>query len=309
MAESDFDQRVAAVRRFNRFYTRQIGLLQESYLKSQFSLSQVRVLYELAHRERPTATELGRELGLDPGYLSRILRLFEKRGFLKRTPSKADGRQSHLFLTARGQAAFAPLNTRSREEIGSMLRALRARDQIRLVDSMHAIEGVLGAQPEKKVPYLLRPHRPGDMGWVVSRHGALYAQEYGWDETFEALVAGIVKKFIEHYDPRKERCWIAEKDGEPVGSVFVVKQSATVAKLRLMLVEPKARGLGIGARLVEECVRFAGQAGYGKITLWTNSVLRAARRIYKEAGFRVVREERHKSFGHDLVGETWDLKL
>ncbi len=309
MAESDFDQRVAAVRRFNRFYTRQIGLLQESYLKSQFSLSQVRVLYELAHRERPTATELGRELGLDPGYLSRILRLFEKRGFLKRTPSEADGRQSHLFLTARGQAAFAPLNTRSREEIGSMLRALRARDQIRLVDSMHAIEGVLGAQPEKKVPYLLRPHRPGDMGWVVSRHGALYAQEYGWDETFEALVAGIVKKFIEHYDPRKERCWIAEKDGEPVGSVFVVKQSATVAKLRLMLVEPKARGLGIGARLVDECVRFAGQTGYGKITLWTNSVLRAARRIYKEAGFRLVRQERHRSFGHDLVGETWDLKL
>jgi len=309
MAESDFDQRVAAVRRFNRFYTRQIGLLQESYLKSQFSLSQVRVLYELAHRERPTATELGRELGLDPGYLSRILRLFEKRGFLKRTPSEADGRQSHLFLTARGQAAFAPLNTRSREEIGSMLRALRARDQIRLVESMHAIEGVLGAQPEKKVPYLLRPHRPGDMGWVVSRHGALYAQEYGWDETFEALVAGIVKKFIEHYDPRKERCWIAEKDGEPVGSVFVVKQSATVAKLRLMLVEPKARGLGIGARLVDECVRFAGQTGYGKITLWTNSVLRAARRIYKEAGFRLVRQERHRSFGHDLVGETWDLKL
>jgi len=309
MAESDFDQRVAAVRRFNRFYTRQIGLLQESYLKSQFSLSQVRVLYELAHRERPTATELGRELGLDPGYLSRILRLFERRGLLKRTPSKADGRQSHLFLTARGQAAFAPLNTRSREEIGSMLRALRARDQIRLVDSMHAIEGVLGAQPEKKVPYLLRPHRPGDMGWVVSRHGALYAQEYGWDETFEALVAGIVKKFIEHYDPRKERCWIAEKDGEPVGSVFVVKQSATVAKLRLMLVEPKARGLGIGARLVDECVRFAGQTGYGQITLWTNSVLRAARRIYKEAGFRLIRQERHRSFGHDLVGETWDLKL
>ena len=309
MAESDFDHRVAAVRRFNRFYTRHIGLLQESYLKSQFSLSQVRVLYELAHRERPTATELGRELGLDPGYLSRILRLFERRGLLKRTPSKADGRQSHLFLTARGQAAFAPLNTRSREEIGSMLRALRARDQIRLVDSMHAIEGVLGAQPEKKVPYLLRPHRPGDMGWVVSRHGALYAQEYGWDETFEALVAGIVKKFIEHYDPRKERCWIAEKDGEPVGSVFVVKQSATVAKLRLMLVEPKARGLGIGARLVDECVRFAGQAGYGKITLWTNSVLRAARRIYKEAGFRLIRQERHRSFGHDLVGETWDLKL
>src|SRR5438876_5073145 len=229
MAERDFDHRVAAVRRFNRFYTRQIGLLQESYLKSQFSLSQVRVLHELAHRERPTATELGRELGLDPGYLSRILRLFERRGLLKRTPSNADGRQSQLFLTARGQAAFAPLNTRSREEIGSMLRALRARDQIRLVDSMHAIEGVLGAQPEQKVPYLLRPHRPGDMGWVVSRHGALYAQVYGWGESLQAMAAGTVRKFKEYYDRRKERRWIAEKDGEPVGSVFVVKQSATVA--------------------------------------------------------------------------------
>jgi len=309
MAKSDFTQRVADVRRFNRFYTRQIGLLQESYLKSQFSLSQVRVLYELAHRERPTASELGRELGLDPGYLSRILRLFEKRGFLTRAPSKADGRQSHLSLTARGQAAFAPLNTRSRDEIGAMLQALGARDQIRLVESMRAIEQILGAQPERQTPYLLRPHRPGDMGWVVSRHGALYAEEYGWDESFEALVAGIVKKFIDRYDAKKERCWIAEKDGEPVGSVFVVKQSPAVAKLRLMLVEPKARGLGIGRRLVDECVRFAGQAGYEKITLWTNSVLRAARRIYRDAGFRLVHQERHRSFGHDLVGETWELKL
>src|SRR5215470_13274822 len=258
MAETDVDQHVAAVRRFNRLYTRRIGLLEESYLKSQFSLSQVRVLYELAHRGQPTATELGRELGLDPGYLSRILRLFEKRGFLTRAPSKADGRQSHLSLTARGQAAFAPLNTRSRDEIGAMLQALGARDQIRLVESMRAIEQILGAQPERQTPYLLRPHRPGDIGWVVSRHGALYAQEYGWDESFEALVAGIVKKFIDRYDAKKERCWIAEKDGEPVGSVFLVKQSPAVAKLRLMLVEPKARGLGIGRRLVDECVRFAG---------------------------------------------------
>ena len=309
MADKDFDARVAAVRRFNRFYTRQIGLLQDGYLKSPFSLSEVRVLYELAHRERPTATELGRDLGLDAGYLSRILRGFQKRGLLKRVPSEDDGRQSHLSLTQRGQAAFAPLNTRSHEDIGAMLAAVPATEQARLVQAMHAIEAILGAQPEKKVPYLLRPHRPGDMGWVVHRHGALYAQEYGWDERFEALVARIAAKFIERYDPKRERCWIAEKDGEIVGSVFLVTRSKTVAQLRLMLVEPKARGLGIGARLVDECVRFAGENGYRKITLWTNSVLVAARHIYRKAGFRLVHKERHHSFGHALVGETWDLTL
>ena len=309
MADTDFDARVAAVRRFNRFYTRQIGLLQDGYLKSPFSLSEVRVLYELAHRERPTATELGRDLGLDAGYLSRILRGFQKRGLLKRAPSEDDARQSHLSLTQRGQAAFAPLNTRSHEDIGAMLGALPATEQARLVQAMHAIEGILGAQPEKRVPYLLRPHRPGDMGWVVHRHGAIYAQEYGWDERFEALVARIAAKFIERYDPKRERCWIAERDGEIVGSVFLVKHSKTVAQLRLMLVEPKARGLGIGARLVDECVRFARENGYRKITLWTNSVLVTARHIYKKAGFRLVQKERHHSFGHALVGETWDLTL
>ena len=309
MADRDFDARVAAVRHFNRFYTRQIGLLQEGYLKSPFSLSEVRVLYELAHREGPTATELGRDLGLDAGYLSRILRGFQKRGLLKRAPSEHDGRQSHLSLTQRGQAAFAPLNTRSHEDIGAMLGALPVAEQGRLVQAMHAIEGILGAQPEKKVPYLLRPHRPGDMGWVVHRHGALYAQEYGWDERFEALVARIAAKFIERYDPKRERCWIAEKDGEIVGSVFLVAHSKTVAQLRLMLVEPKARGLGIGARLVDECVRFARENGYRKVTLWTNSILLAARHIYKKAGFRLVHKERHHSFGHALVGETWDLTL
>lgn len=309
MADKDFDTRVAAVRRFNRFYTRQIGLLQDGYLKSPFSLSEVRVLYELAHRERPTATELGRDLGLDAGYLSRILRGFQKRGFLKRVPSEHDGRQSHLSLTQRGQAAFAPLNTRSHEDIGAMLAAVPATEQARLVQAMHAIEGILGAQPEKKVSYLLRPHRPGDMGWVVHRHGAIYAQEYGWDERFEALVARIAAKFIERYDPKRERCWIAEKDGEIVGSVFLVKHSKTVAQLRLMLVEPKVRGLGIGARLVDECVRFARENGYRKITLWTNSVLVAARHIYRKAGFRLVHKERHHSFGHALVGEIWDLTL
>jgi DNA-binding MarR family transcriptional regulator/N-acetylglutamate synthase-like GNAT family acetyltransferase len=309
MADRASDQRVADVRRFNRFYTRQIGLLQEGYLESPFSLSEVRVLYELAHRERPTATELGRDLGLDAGYLSRILASFHKRGLLKRTQSEHDGRQSHLALTPRGQAAFAPLNTRSRDEIGAMLGALPKAEQARLVQAMHAIEGILGAKPEPKAPYLLRPHKPGDMGWVVHRHAALYAQEYGWDERFEAMVAGIVKQFIERYDPKRERCWIAEKDGEIVGSVFLITHSKTVAQLRLMLVEPKARGLGIGARLVDECIAFAREKGYRKITLWTNSILLAARHIYKKAGFRLVHKERHTSFGHALVGETWDLTL
>ena len=309
MADRHFDQRVADVRRFNRFYTRQIGLLQEGYLKSPFSLSEVRVLYELAHREHPTATELGRDLGLDAGYLSRILRGFQKRGLLKRTQSEDDGRQSHLALTPRGQAAFAPLNTRSRDEIGAMLGALPVSEQARLVQAMYAIEGILGAPPERKVPYLLRPHKPGDMGWVVHRHAALYTQEYGWDERFEALVAGIVKTFIERYDPKRERCWIAEKDGEIVGSVFLITHSKTVAQIRLMLVEPKARGLGIGARLVDECILFAREKGYRKITLWTNSILLAARHIYRKAGFRLVHKERHHSFGHALVGETWDLTL
>ena len=309
MPESEFDQRVAAVRRFNRFYTRQIGLLQEGYLKSPFSLSEVRVLYELAHREKPAAAELSRDLGLDAGYLSRVLRGFEKRRLISRTRSESDGRQSHLALTARGQAAFAPLERRSHQEIGEIVAALPAPEQIRLVDAMHVIQSILGARPEQKVPYILRPHQPGDMGWVVHRHGALYAQEYGWDERFEAMVAEIVAKFIHNYDSKKERCWIAEKDGEIVGTVFLVKQSKTVAKLRLLLVEPKARGLGIGARLVEECIRFARQAGYRKMTLWTNSILRAARHIYEETGFRLVHEERHKSFGHDLVGETWEREL
>ncbi len=309
MAEPRFDQCVAAVRRFNRFYTKQIGLLHEGYLKSPFSLAEVRVLYELAHRDRLTAAELGRELGLDAGYLSRILRGFEKRGLIGRTRSKADGRQSLLALTKRGQDAFAPLQARSHEDIGRMLKRLSPAEQTRLTEAIGAIEGLLGARAEPRAPYVLRPPRPGDMGWVAHRHGALYAQEYGFDEQFEALVAGIVAKFVQHYDPKRERCWIAEKDGEVVGSVFLVKQSKTVAKLRLLLVEPKARGLGIGARLVEECIRFARQAGYRKITLWTQSSLVAARRIYQAAGFRLVRQGRHRSFGHDLVEETWELAL
>jgi DNA-binding MarR family transcriptional regulator/GNAT superfamily N-acetyltransferase len=308
-SEGELEQAVATVRRFNRFYTRQIGLLHEGFLGSPFSLTEGRVLYELAHRESPTATQLARDLDLDPGYLSRILRDFEQRGLLARKPSPADGRQSLLSLTPRGREAFAPLNVRSRDEIGAMLRPLAPVDQARLVEAMHTIEALLGTPVAPRVPYILRPPRPGDMGWVVHRHGVLYAQEYGWDETFEALVAGIVAAFVRDHDPRRERCWIAERDGQNVGSVFCVKQSDTVAQLRLLIVEPGARGLGIGARLTEECVRFARSLGYQKVMLWTNSVLVAARHIYERAGFRRVREEPHRSFGHDLVGETWELSL
>ena len=309
MDRSGLDQRVDAVRRFNRSYTKRIGVLHEGLLGSRYSLTEVRVLYELAHRDKPTAAELSRELGLDPGYLSRILRSFPKRGLISKARSAADGRQSHLSLTARGRKAFAPLDRRSHDEIRAMLIDLSATDQHRMVQAMQTIETVLGSPREPKVPYLLRPHQPGDMGWVIHRHGGLYAQEYGWDETFEALVAEIAAKFIREFDPKRERCWIVEREGEIVGSVFLVKKSQTVAKLRLMYVEPKARGLGIGKRLVEECIRFARQVGYRKMTLWTNSVLLAARHIYQKAGFRLVHEERHHSFGHDLIGETWELEL
>ena len=309
MPETKLEQRIAAVRRFNRFYTRKIGLLHEGYLASSFSLTEGRVLYELAHRDTTTAAELGRELGLDAGYLSRILRAFDQRGLLRRTRSKSDARQSLIALTDRGHDAFAPLHTRSRDEIAAMLRGLSAADQDRLMGALHTIEELLDARPETKAPYMLRPHQPGDMGWVVHRHGVLYAQEYRFDERFEALVAQIVARFIERFDARRERCWMAEKDGEIVGSVFLVRHSATVAQLRLLLVEPSARGLGVGARLVAECERFARQAGYRKITLWTNSVLVAARRIYDAAGYRLVKSEPHESFGQKLVGETWELRL
>src|SRR5215203_6047852 len=309
MTETAFDRRVGAVRRFNRFWTRRIGVLREGYLESPFSLTEVRVLYELAYREDTTASELGKELGLDTGYLSRILRGFEERGLIAKKPSETDGRRSLLRLTEGGREAFVPLDARSREDVGAMLDDLSVVEQDRLVGAMHTIERLLGARPEPKVPYLLRQHDTGDMGWVVHRHGVLYAREYGWDEHFEALVAEIVAKFIQQYDARLERCWIAERDDEIVGCVFLVRESEEIAKLRLLLVEPEARGLGIGGRLVEECIRFARQAGYLKIRLWTNDVLNSARRIYERMGFRLVHEKPHHSFGHDLVGQTWELML
>jgi DNA-binding MarR family transcriptional regulator/N-acetylglutamate synthase-like GNAT family acetyltransferase len=301
--------RVAAVRRFNRFYTRRIGALQEGFLKTPFSLAESRVLYELAHREAATASALARDLDLDPGYLSRILKGFETRGLIKRAASAEDARQSLLALTQLGRAAFAPLDRRSQDEIGAMLATLPAPAQKRLVADMAEIETLLGERPASAAPYILRPHRPGDMGWIVHRHGALYAEEYGWDESFEALVAEIVAGFLRAFDARRERCWIAEREGEILGSVMVVRQSDEVAKLRLLLVEPKARGLGLGRRLVEECIRFARLCGYKRMTLWTNDVLHAARRIYEQAGFRLGAEEPHHSFGKDLVGQTWERDL
>jgi len=309
MDGTNLDERVATVRRFNRFYTQKIGALREGLLESPFSLTQARVLYELAHRDKPNASALARDLGLDAGYLSRMLRGFEKTGLIAREALDSDRRQSLLSLTKKGRQAFAQLDIRSRREIAAMLNALSAEDQNRLIGAMETVESLLGAGPEPKEPYLLRPHRPGDMGWIIHRHGALYAQEYGWDESFEALVAEVATDFIRNYDPKRERCWIAERDGAIVGSVFIVRKSDTVAKLRLLYVEPKARGLGIGKRLVDEAIRFARQVGYRKITLWTNSNLHAARHIYQTAGFQLVDEEPHHSFGHDLVGQNWDLTL
>jgi len=309
MAESGLAERIDAVRRFNRFYTRQIGVLQEHLLRSRFSLAEARVIYELAQRDRSTASELARELSLDPGYLSRLLGGLERGGIVAKAPSARDGRQSLLRLAPAGRDAFAALNAQSAEQIAAMLSRLPAAEQGRLVSALDTVERVLDPRPTTPRAYVLRHHRPGDIGWIVHRHGALYAQEFDWDERFEALVAEIVAKFIRDFDPARERCWLAEEAGDILGSVFLVTEAPTVAKLRLLLVEPRARGLGIGARLVDECVGFARHAGYRTVTLWTQRILVAARGIYQRAGFRLVREEPHRSFGHDLVGEHWELKL
>jgi DNA-binding MarR family transcriptional regulator/GNAT superfamily N-acetyltransferase len=310
MASMGSDASVPAVRRFNRFYTKQIGVLQRGWLGSPFSLPEARVLYELANHDQPAATDVANELGLDAGYLSRMLRSLVHRGFVRRTRSAADGRRAHLSLTRRGQAAFARLNQQTHEDVAAMLRTLSAADRRRLVAAMETIERLLGVRPGGPTSYVLRPPRPGDLGWVVHRQGALYAEEWGYNEEFEALAADIVASFVRHRDPSRERCWIAEKEGEIVGSVFLVRKTSAVAQLRLLLVEPSARGHGIGSRLIDECVRFARQAGYRKITLWTQSELDAARRLYKGAGFRLTAKKPHDSFGRKgLVAETWDLAL
>jgi DNA-binding MarR family transcriptional regulator/GNAT superfamily N-acetyltransferase len=302
-------QRVEAVRRFNRFYTRRIGVLDAGLLESPYSLAQVRVLYELAHRPGVTAHELVRDLGLDAGYLSRILRSFVRHGYVRRETSRTDGRQRPLSLTADGKRAFAPLDRRSAREVAAMLAPLPESGQERLTGAMRAIEDI--PEPDAAPPSaaILRSHRPGDMGWVVQAHGEIYCREYGWDERFEALVAHIAAEFVDRFDHARERCWIAERDGERVGSVFLVKKSATVAKLRLLIVDPRARGAGLGARLVDECIRFARGCGYKRITLWTQQNLVAARRIYESAGFEVTGREKHAIFGVPLVGETWELPL
>jgi DNA-binding MarR family transcriptional regulator/GNAT superfamily N-acetyltransferase len=308
MPEPGLDPQVAAIRAFNRFYTRKIGVV-DGMASNPFSLAEARVLYELAHRDQPTATDIRKELGLDAGYISRILRDFERRKLVTRQQSKTDERQMFLSLTAKGRRAFAPLDERSNRNVAAMLEEHSPAERKQLVDALQTVRRLLGDKAEPKTPYLLRQHQPGDLGWLVHRQAILYADEYGWDGTYEALAAEIVAQFIKSYDPKCERCWIAEKDGTRVGGVFVVKASDEMAKLRLLHVEPEARGLGIGKRLVQECVRFARQAGYEKMTLWTQSILHAARHLYKQAGFQIVREEQYHSFGKDLTSETWELAL
>ncbi len=309
MLKEDPGTRIDAIRRFSRFFTRRIGVLREGLLHTPYSLTEARILFEIANHDDLSASDLSRELGLDPGYLSRILAGLERRYLIEKTPSESDARRRLLALTPEGRDAFSLLDARSREEVAEMLGELCEEEQRRLLEAMRTIERILDKGFKYSEPFFLRTHEPGDMGWVVHRHGVLYAREYGWDERFEALVARIIADFINNLDPARERCWIAEMEGERVGCVFVVKASDEVAKLRLLLVEPKARGLGLGSRLVKECIRFARSRGYKTLTLWTNSVLDAARHIYEEQGFVLVEEEEHHSFGKGLVGQNWKLAL
>jgi len=307
LARSELE--IAAFRAFNRFYTRKLEVLDQHLHKTPFSLSEARVMFELAHRGELSAKEIGLELGLDPGYLSRIVQKFDEDGLISRMPLPSDRRQYQISLTARGRAAFARLERISQDHVGLMLDALAIEDRKRLLGAMEIIERLLGAARTPLPPAILRDPRPGDMGFVVQSHGARYASEYGFDASFEALVAEIAAKFIASFDASRERCWIADIDGRPVGSVFLVRSNDEVAKLRLLLVEPSARGQGLGQRLVAESISFARACGYRRITLWTQSILTAARKIYQDAGFALVKSEPHRSFGQNLIGETWEREL
>ncbi|MFK7801139.1 MAG: GNAT family N-acetyltransferase [Anaerolineae bacterium] len=309
MIYPQLENKITSVRSFNRFYTREIGVLREGLLHSPYSLTEARIIFELGHRPIVIASELCQELGLDAGYLSRIISNLEKNGILTKTRSESDGRQRILHLTEKGQAAFNLLNNRSIEEVGEMLLSLSESNRERLIHSMATIEQILDKSFKYAKPFYLRPHQAGDMGWVISQHGVLYTQDYGWDHTFEAFVAKICAGFLQNFQPEWERCWIAEIEGEQVGSVFCVKQDRETAKLRMLIVHPKARGLGLGTHLVRECIRFAQNKGYKKLTLWTNDILVPARKIYQNEGFTLVGSEQHFSFGHQLVGENWDLEL
>lgn len=311
MQENEFLQRAETIRRFNRFYTRTMGILSEGLLNSPFSLTEARVLYEIAQREGTNATELRSQLSLDAGYMSRVLTRLHKQELISKEASTTDARQSLLYLTDKGRQVFVRLNTDSREDIRKLLSKVSEEDQATVVNAMDTIESLLAPRSDYRASYMLRPHQSGDMGWVVYRHGVLYKRECGWNEEFEGLVAGIVSHFIKDYDPKLERCWIAEKDGRNVGSVFLVKhpQREGFARLRLLLVEPEARGMGIGKRLVSECTRFARDAGYQGITLWTDSLLHSARNLYEKEGYKLVGEEKHHRFGQNLTDQTWELIL
>jgi DNA-binding MarR family transcriptional regulator/GNAT superfamily N-acetyltransferase len=306
-AQTPLDRRTEAVRAFNRFYTRRIGVVREGYLQSRFSLTEARVLYELAYADGLTATQIGAALDLDAGYLSRMLHRFEQEGLLARDASPSDRRQSILTLTEAGRAAFAPLDQRSRQEIGLMLAALPEPAQEAVVGGMSTIARILSDRPASI--WTTRHPAPGDIGWVIERHGAVYAEEYNFNHRFEALVAQVAGAFLADHDPARERGWIAENDGIRIGSVFLVRETDEIGKLRLLLVEPSARGKGIGKGLVEECIAFARQAGYRRITLWTNDILIAARGIYRAAGFRLVASQPHSDFGPPMVGEEWERDL
>jgi len=309
MTASSLASRIEAVRRFSRFYTRRIGVLEETLLHSPFTLPEGRLVYEIANRDRPTAQELCRDLGLDPGYVSRLLQALEKRGCVARKRSTADKRQTELTLTAKGQRLWAAMNERSRQDIANLLAELPIARQDRLVKALETVESLLDEPPEKRVPFTLRPHQPGDLGWIIRRQTQLYATEYGWDGTFEAMLAEISAKFIRKFDPKSDNCWIAERNGEIAGSVFLVRAGKTTGQLRMLYVEPSARGLGIGQSLVAACIADARAKGYKKLMLWTNDILVSARKIYIAAGFRLIREEKHDSFGKKLVGQFWSLDL